>query len=802
MGSLKSFIKAVRKSKTIADERAVVRKESASIRTLFRDPNLDQNTRRVNILKLLYLYILGEKTHFGQVECLKLLASPRFADKRLGYLAVMLLLDENQEVLTLLTNSLDNDMQHPNTFIVGLALTCLGNLASPELARDLYADVDKILSTTNSVYLKKKAAVVAAKLVAKEPDLGEVFLPRINALLAEKTPLTLLGVCRMIQALYEHCPDHREALLATVSRLVSHLRRIVTSGYMPDYDVTGVTDPFLQVTLLETLRALATDPAAPAQALEEVNDILTQVASNLDSGKNAAHAVLYECAKTIFAIRADQSLRVLGVNLLGKFLSTKDNNTRYVALETLLTVIEYEPLAVQRHRQTVVKCLGDGDVSIRRRALELTFAILNEQNIRVLVRDIMLFLELCTENELKPYTTSQLSIAAEKYAPNEKWLFDTLVRMLKISGNFVTPDIVSNILAHTMRCNDPELRRHVTSRLFASCIEDPTQYALALVAVWVVGEYADSVLNTEVEVLGANITITEEKLLEMFDLVLSGSIHTQAETVQLVSTILTSVIKLSVKFKSPKNLERLRLVLNAHTTDDNLEIQTRSIEYQQIFGLDEKLRKGLLARMPPPPVKERKGFTLQGESKLKPVSTRPSTVAAGSQTADLLDFLDDSPAPQPASDHGNGDLLSDIFGSQSRPDPLVQDLQSINIAHLGGLRNSSEIEAFNDGKLRIGIVPGSFGHGTGTMEAFVTSLSPGNRIDHVQLLFAVSKSQKLTISTVTGSDSLVSSPVIKQVLKISGKEGAKVKLRVKVKYNVDGISSENQFDFSGVSSTL
>ena len=54
----------------------------------------------------MYLFTLGERTHFGQIECLKLLASPRFADKRLGHLATSLLLDENQEVLTLVTNSL------------------------------------------------------------------------------------------------------------------------------------------------------------------------------------------------------------------------------------------------------------------------------------------------------------------------------------------------------------------------------------------------------------------------------------------------------------------------------------------------------------------------------------------------------------------------------------------------------------------------------------------------------------------------------------------------------------------------
>ena len=68
---------------------------------------------RNNVAKLLYLFTLGERTHFGQIECLKLLASPRFADKRLGYLGTMLLLDENQEVLTLVTNSLKKCVTSP-----------------------------------------------------------------------------------------------------------------------------------------------------------------------------------------------------------------------------------------------------------------------------------------------------------------------------------------------------------------------------------------------------------------------------------------------------------------------------------------------------------------------------------------------------------------------------------------------------------------------------------------------------------------------------------------------------------------
>lgn len=89
---------------TVADERALIKQESAAIRASFREE--DSYARHNNVAKLLYIHMLGSEAHFGQMECLKLVASPRFGDKRLGYLGIMLLLDESQEVLTLVTNSL------------------------------------------------------------------------------------------------------------------------------------------------------------------------------------------------------------------------------------------------------------------------------------------------------------------------------------------------------------------------------------------------------------------------------------------------------------------------------------------------------------------------------------------------------------------------------------------------------------------------------------------------------------------------------------------------------------------------
>lgn len=102
-----------------------------------------------------------------------------------------------------------------------------------------------------------------------------------------------------------------------------------------------------------------------------MSDILAQVASNVDSGRNAGYAILYECVQTIMGVESIGGLRLLAVNILGRFLANKDNNIRYVALNTLSKVIGVDKQAVQRHRATIVECVKDADVSIRRRALDL-----------------------------------------------------------------------------------------------------------------------------------------------------------------------------------------------------------------------------------------------------------------------------------------------------------------------------------------------------------------------------------------------------------------------------------------------
>ncbi|OQE30457.1 hypothetical protein PENFLA_c003G06302 [Penicillium flavigenum] len=835
MSSLKQFIRNVRSAKTIADERAVIQKESAAIRASFREESHDSGIRRNNVAKLLYLFTLGERTHFGQIECLKLLASHRFADKRLGYLGTMLLLDENQEVLTLVTNSLKNDLNHSNQYIVGLALCTLGNIASVEMSRDLFPEVESLMSTANP-YIRRKAAICAMRICRKVPDLYEHFLEKAKNLLSDRNHGVLLCGLTLAIDLCEAEEEEEEEggpvgviemFRPLAGGLVRALKGLTTSGYAPEHDVSGITDPFLQVKILRFLRVLGRGDVATS---ELINDILAQVATNTDSSKNVGNSILYEAVLTILDIEADSGLRVLGVNILGKFLANKDNNIRYVALNTLNKVVAIEPNAVQRHRNTILECLRDPDISIRRRALDLSFMLINEDNVRVLVRELLAFLEVA-DNEFKSVMTTQIGIAADRFAPNKRWHMDTILRVLKLAGNYVKEQILSSFVR--LIATTPDLQTYAVQKLYSSLKEDISQEGLTLAATWTIGEYADSLLQGgqyEEEELVKEVR--ESDIVDLFTNILNSTYASQIA----VEYIITASMKLTVRMSDPAQIERLRRLLSSRTADLSIEIQQRAVEYTNLFGYDQ-IRRGVLERMPPPEIREeqrvlgaapaakkRQSKLLRGKSTTKVAkpaehdllldlvggSDAPVTspTSSGSNTADLLaDILGgdsgmSSPSPGPA---GQKNAIMDLFGSNG-PSPSPQPTQptsaSMDLLGAGGMGVSAPSPttspapvtastpahtALNKDGLVLTLQVQRSGNIAQILARFRND-SNFDRFTSVGLQAAVPKSQRLQLSAITKAD-LEAGDEGTQSLRVTALNGglpAKLRLRLRVTYARDG----------------
>uniref|UniRef100_A0A4W3IV66 AP-1 complex subunit gamma n=1 Tax=Callorhinchus milii TaxID=7868 RepID=A0A4W3IV66_CALMI len=550
-----SLIRTIRAARTQAEERDVIQKECALIRSSFRE---EDNTYRCrNVAKLIYMHMLGYPAHFGQLECLKLIASQRFTDKRIGYLGAMLLLDERQDVHLLMTNCLKNDLSHSTQFVQGLALCTLGCMGSSDMCRDLAGEVEKLLKNSNS-YIRKKAALAAVHVIRKVPELLEMFLPATKNLLNDKN----------------HVPQ-----------LVKSLKNLIMSGYSPEHDVSGISDPFLQVQILRLLRILG---KSDDESSEQMNDILAQVATNTETSKNVGNAILYETVLTVMDIKSESGLRVLAVNILGRFLLNNDKNIRYVALTSLLKMVQTDHNAVQRHRSTIVDCLTDLDVSIKRRAMDLCFALVNGSNVRGMMKELLYFLDHC-DPEFKADCASGIFLAAEKYAPNKRWHIDTIMRVLTTAGSFVRDDSVPLLILLISNANS--LHAYIVQKLYQAIRVDASQQPLVQVAVWCIGEYGDLLLSGEFED-ETPVQVTEDEVLDVLEQIL----HSNLSLLTTREYALTAIMKLSTRLQNSTN--RIRKAVSIYGSSLDVELQQRAVEYSALFMRFDHMRPALLERMP------------------------------------------------------------------------------------------------------------------------------------------------------------------------------------------------------------
>lgn len=566
----------------------------------------------------------------------------------------------------MLTLDYNSDLNHSNQYVVGLALCTLGNIASVEMSRDLFPQIETLISTTNP-YIRRKAALCAMRICKKVPDLQEHFIEKAAQLLSDRNHGVLLCGLTLVTSLCEadEAEGGEEGIIEKfrqfVPVLVRTLKGLASSGYAPEHDVTGITDPFLQVKILRLLRVLA---RGDAHTTEQINDILAQVATNTDATKNVGNSILYEAVLTILDIEADAGLRVLGVNILGKFLANKDNNIRYVALNTLVKVVAIDTNAVQRHRNTILECLRDPDISIRRRALDLSFTLINESNVRVLIRELLAFLEVA-DNEFKPNMTSQIGIAADRYAPNKRWHVDTMLRVLTLAGNYVKEPILSSFIR--LIATTPELQTYAVQKLYTNLKKDITQESLTQAGAWCIGEYGDALLRGgqyEEEELVQEVK--EHEIIDLFTTILNSNYATQVTT----EYIITALIKLTTRLQDPAQIERVRRLLQYHQTSLDVEVQQRAVEYGNLFSFDQ-IRRGVLEKMPPPQIKESSRVLGEAAKKTTKAAGKKTNKATKPKEEDLLfDLMGDTNLPSPSVPNGgtnNADLLADILGGATSP---------------------------------------------------------------------------------------------------------------------------------------
>ncbi|BHF76998.1 AP-1 complex subunit gamma-1 [Sparganum proliferum] len=772
----------------------------------------------------------------------------------------MLLLDERSDVHLLVTNSLKNDLNHSTVYVTSLALCTLGSICSMEMSRDLAGEVERLIKSSNP-YIKKKATLCAYRIIRKVPELMEMFIPCTRALLNEKNNGVLLTAVCLVTEMCERSPDTLNYFRKQmVPSLVRTLKTLVMTGYSPDHEVNKINDPFLQVKILRLMRILGRGDRAASEAM---NDILAQVATSTETTKNVGHAILYEIVLTIMGIESDPGLRVLAINILGRFLLNTDKNIRYVSLNTLLRVVSVDQRAVQRHRTTILDCLKDADTSIQRRALDLCFVLINATTVRGVIRELLSFLENC-DAEFKSDVCSKIITAVEKYSPNKRWHVDTTLTVLKLAGNRARDDVMASMVY--LISQSPELHAYATVNLYKAMRESMTQQPLVQVATWCIGEFADLLLSHSAADVDEPIHVTEVDILDLLQTALTSPLSNLQTREMLVSAIM----KLSVRF-SPTHLERIKGLVQLYSTNMDLELQQRAVEYTSVFNKHtESFRAGVFACMPvfepsssfltegavdiaeatdgisngaeaqkapaaPAPadnlllVDAAASNGPSGDGPSGPLNHKPDVgganpgQGAGQNEFSLLDLLSDGPtapptAPPPfASDHVDklsNDLLDLLVGnpnSTAAQQPVVPAAPPPSASASDSTVLASPMTVYDANSLRMvfefhrSTDPLDMNYDSSMLQIRALTSNTGSLpIESYEMQVAVPKSFQLQMLPASSKCLLPGQAVtpVTQTLKITNPSKLPLRLRVRILYTQNGTQKSDQFQIDHFPPTL
>ncbi|XP_072646576.1 AP-2 complex subunit alpha-2 isoform X2 [Canis lupus baileyi] len=447
MRGLAVFISDIRNCKSKEAEIKRINKELANIRSKFKgDKALDGYSKKKYVCKLLFIFLLGHDIDFGHMEAVNLLSSNRYTEKQIGYLFISVLVNSNSELIRLINNAIKNDLASRNPTFMGLALHCIANVGSREMAEAFAGEIPKILvagDTMDSV--KQSAALCLLRLYRTSPDLVPMgdWTSRVVHLLNDQHLGVVTAATSLITTLAQKNP---EEFKTSVSLAVSRLSRIVTSAStdLQDYTYYFVPAPWLSVKLLRLLQCYPPpeDPAVRGRLTECLETILNKAQEPPKSKKvqhsNAKNAVLFEAISLIIHHDSEPNLLVRACNQLGQFLQHRETNLRYLALESMCTLAssEFSHEAVKTHIETVINApQTERDVSVRQRAVDLLYAMCDRSNAQQIVAEMLSYLETA-DYSIREEIVLKVAILAEKYAVDYTWYVDTILNLIRIAGDY------------------------------------------------------------------------------------------------------------------------------------------------------------------------------------------------------------------------------------------------------------------------------------------------------------------------------------------------------------------------------
>lgn len=510
--SLSDLIKGIRSHSKVSPESLLQFFDTAISECKNELASSDLETKAMAILKLTYLEMYGFDMSWSNFHILEVMASSKFQQKRIGYLAVIQSFKKEQDLLILATNQFKKDLNSYNHTEIGLALSGIATIVTPSLAHDINDDV-VIKLTHSNPYIRKKAVLAMYKIILQYPDSLRANFQRIIDKLDD---------------------DDTAVVGATISVIceISKKNPNIFVGHLPKFFsiMNDTSNNWLVIRILKLFQSLSrVEPRMKKKIMPSILELMA---------KTKAYSLIYECINCIVSSDMlsadsdhDRETAKICLDKLLLMVLKNDFNLVFVGLLTMYKILKKYPSLMDdtQVRGYVLQPLGGNDFLVKEKALELYDLLVNEDNIGEIVKKLLFQLMPPERVEGKPYrpipesfkvsvATKIVSIAsADNYAniPNFKWYVAVLKDIFNLSlfpekltaDNMISAES-TNIIAgsigneYVSLCiKVPSLRPLILSLVIVDAISDQSILDTCPVFLqyvyWIVGEYVDELGDDE-----------------------------------------------------------------------------------------------------------------------------------------------------------------------------------------------------------------------------------------------------------------------------------------------------------------
>lgn len=171
----------------------------------------------------------------------------------------------------------------------------------------------------------------------------------------------------------------------------------------------------------------------------------------------------------------------------------------------------------------MIECLEDPDETLKHKTLDLLFRMTNPQNVEFIVEKLLHFLSQATDDFFRSDLVSRITQCAERYAPNNTWYVQTMIRVFELAGEKVQFSVAQTLMQLVAEGTggddeegDLELRVEAVESLIDLMDKPSLPDVLVQCMAWILGEYGYlSETMTKEEIIDKLCTLSTKNFTDL-----------------------------------------------------------------------------------------------------------------------------------------------------------------------------------------------------------------------------------------------------------------------------------------------